>query len=57
MRTREFTVREVAAPLVRRGYVSFVKIRPERQRRTWICDECFELVTPARQIRHAMDHS
>lgn len=45
------------APLIARGYVVFINIRPEQQKPImYFCDECGERVTPAKQEQHAYKH-
>lgn len=52
----QYPTRQLASPLTPRGFVIFVKIRPHRTQRAWVCDECIEHVSPAQQPKHALEH-
>jgi hypothetical protein len=53
---QEYAVESRSCVWTARGYISFVKIRRDRNYRCWICDECFELVTPAKFNQHASNY-
>lgn len=49
-------VNQRAAGLTVRGYVRFINVRPDKAHGDWICDECLQRVTVARQPDHASKH-
>ena len=44
---------QLASPFTARGFVRFINVRPDKKAGDWICDECLQRVTPAKQQAHA----
>ncbi len=52
MQTEMFPTVPKTAPLIGRGIIFFVNIRPDLHHGRWICDECCERVTRANFDSH-----
>lgn len=54
---RSYPTRAMKAPLVARGRVVFVNVRPDLFHGLWVCDECAERVRQSQQLHHARSHT
>lgn len=52
----EFPVRLYSVPLIERGYLMFINIRPATYHGVWLCDMCGERVVMSKQAVHAEYH-
>ena len=51
-----FDVLRYRADATSRGFIRYVKIRPDRRTVPWICDECYKPVSPSSFMTHAEDN-
>lgn len=52
----KFPVRIYPMPLLERGSLAFINIRPSTYHGVWLCDECGERVVMSKHAAHAESH-